>query len=54
MKFLEKVSNTMTRFKFEIKKHSPEILIGAGVVGDVGSCVLACIATTKVEKILED
>lgn len=54
MKFLEKVSNNMTKFKFEIKKHSPEILIGAGVVGVVGSCVLACIATTKVEKVLEE
>ena len=53
MKFLEKVSNNMAKFKFEIKKHSPEILIGAGVVGVIGSCVLACIATTKVEKILE-
>ena len=26
MKFLEKVSNNMAKFKFEIKKHSPEIL----------------------------
>ena len=38
MKFLEKVSNNMAKFKFEIKKHSPEILIGAGIVG-IGLCL---------------
>lgn len=38
---------------FTVKKHSPEILIAAGVVGTVASTVLACRATTKIGNILE-
>lgn len=36
------------------KKHSPEILAGIGVVGVIGSAVMACKATTKLSDILED
>jgi hypothetical protein len=39
---------------FTLKKYSPEILLGVGVVGVVGSTVLACKATLKAEKILEE
>jgi len=35
------------------KKHSPTILLGAGVVSMVGSTVLACRATLKLEDVLE-
>lgn len=38
---------------FQLKKHSPEILVVAGVVGTVVSAVLACKATTKVSGIIE-
>ncbi|GHU60455.1 hypothetical protein FACS1894171_1860 [Clostridia bacterium] len=38
---------------FQLKKHSPEILVTAGVLGAVVSAVMACKATTKVGKILE-
>lgn len=52
------VFNTIARAAhkagFQLKKHSPEILIAAGVVGTVASAVLACKATTKVKDILED
>lgn len=52
------VMNSMTRtFRkvgFKFKKHSPEILIAAGVVGTVASTVLACRATTKLSSILEE
>ena len=37
-----------------VKKHSPEILAGVGVVGVVASTVLACKATMKVNDILTD
>lgn len=37
-----------------VKKHSPEILAGVGVVGVVASTVLACKATMKVSDILDD
>lgn len=39
---------------FQLKKHSPEILVGVGVVGTVASAVLACKATTKVNFVLEE
>lgn len=37
-----------------LQKHSPAILFGAGVVGVVGTVVLACKATLKVEDVLND
>ena len=42
--------------KVELKaiKHSPEILAGVGVVGVVGSLVMACKATTKLSDVLEE
>lgn len=39
---------------FKIKKHSPEILMGTGIVGTVVSTVLACKATPKATKIIEE
>lgn len=42
------IMNTLTRkfyrVGFKFKKHSPEILVGAGVVGVVASAVMACKA----------
>lgn len=38
---------------FQIKKHSPEILVVTGVIGTVVSAVMACKATTKVNTIME-
>lgn len=39
---------------FQLKKHSPEILVVAGVVGGVASAVMACKATTKVSAIMAE
>lgn len=39
--------------KFEVKKHSPEILVVAGVAGIIASAVMACKATTKLSAITE-
>lgn len=54
-------SNAIQTAKFAIgrgsvilKKYSPEILTAAGVVGTIGSTVLACKATLKVEDILDE
>lgn len=49
-----KISRGFHKFGFQMKKHSPAILIGAGIVGVVASTVLACKATTKLEGILEE
>lgn len=51
---LNKVTGTFHRVAFSLKKHSPEILVVAGVIGTVASAVIACKATTKVSTILED
>ena len=50
---MNKISGTISRAGFALKKHSPEILIVAGVAGVVASTVMACKATTKVSEILE-
>lgn len=51
---MTKASRLIGKTGLQIKKHSPEILMVAGVVGTVASTVLACKATTKVSKILEE
>ncbi len=47
------VSSSFNKMGFKLKKHSPEILVVAGVVGTVVSAVMACKATTKVSDILD-
>jgi len=37
-----------------LKKYSPEILLGSGIVGIIASTVLACKATLKAEELLEE
>ena len=39
---------------FQLKKHSPEILIVTGIVGGVAGTVMACKASTKVHLVKED
>lgn len=38
---------------FSLRKHSPEILMGVGIVGGVAAAVLACKATPKAQEVLE-
>ena len=52
--FMTRVSGTFNQMMFQLKKHSPEILVVAGVIGTVTSAVMACKATTKVSIILEE
>lgn len=42
------------RLGLQLRKHSPEILIGVGIVGTVVSTVLACKATLKVEEVTSE
>lgn len=49
-----KVSRSIHKIGFKFKKHSPEILIVAGVVGTVASTVMACKATLKVNDIVDE
>jgi len=54
----DKIINGTTRFlnnsKLKIEKHSPEILMGLGIVGVTVSTVIACKKTLKVNDILEE
>lgn len=57
MKFNELTTSATRAFHkvgFQLKKHSPEILVVAGVVGTAVSAVMACKATTKVSTITEN
>ena len=50
----EKLMKTYKKVELKTIKHSPEILAGVGVVGVVGSLVMACKATTKLSDVLEE
>ena len=47
-------TKTFHKVGFQIKKHSPEILLVTGITGVVTSAVMACKATTKVDAIIEE
>ena len=51
---MTKATRMVNRAGLKIKKHSPEILLTAGVVGVVTSGVMACRATLKVNEVLEE
>lgn len=51
---MSKASGALNKIGFSLKKHSPEILVAAGVVGTVVSAVMACKATTKIGTILDE
>jgi Family of unknown function (DUF6353) len=48
------VSQRLARTTLLAQKSSPEILLAAGIVGMVGSTVLACRATLKMDTVLDD
>lgn len=50
---MKNVSTTFSKVSVKLKKHSPEILVVAGVVGTVASAIMACHATTKLDSVLE-
>lgn len=52
--FMNRVSRSFYKVGYKFKKHSPEILAAVGVVGTVGTVVLACKATLKVNDILDE
>ena len=54
VKLIDKMKYSFTKAKFKVAKHSPEILLGVGIVGVVGSVVVACVATTKASDIIEE
>jgi len=55
---LQNIKNSMTqtfgRTSLNLQKHSPEILLGAGIIGLVGAIYLASQAGRKVDELLVD
>lgn len=51
---MKSVNGVTSKAVMKLKKHSPEILVVAGIAGTVVSAVLACKATTKVAEILDE
>lgn len=51
---MKSVNGVTSKAVMKLKKHSPEILVVAGIAGMVVSAVLACKATTKVAEILDE
>lgn len=51
---LSSITRTAHKVGFQLKKHSPEILVISGTIGVVASAIMACKATTKLDGILEN
>ena len=51
---ISKATRLLSSAQYQVKKHSPEILMVAGIAGTVFGTVLACKATTKVSEIIEE
>lgn len=45
---------SINKISFLAKKHSPEILLVAGIAGVIGSAITACRATLKVNDVIEE
>lgn len=50
---MTKAANALTKFSAKAKAHSPEILLVAGIAGAVGTVILACVGTRKLDPVLE-
>lgn len=48
-----KAGNALTKFSAKAKAHSPEILLVAGITGVVGTVILACVGTRKLDAVIE-
>ena len=51
---ISKATRLLSSTQYKVKKHSPEILMIAGITGTIVGTVLACKATTKVNEIMEE
>lgn len=48
------IKTVFSKTAFKLRKHAPEILMGAGIIGVGGSMVMMCKATLKAPEIIEE
>ena len=53
VQLMNNFTRTFNKVGFQFKKHTPQILVTAGVAGTIVSAVMACKATTKLSTILD-
>lgn len=53
-KIIKTVKTSISKAGFEVKKHSPEILLITGIVGVITAAVVACKATMNVPEIIDE
>lgn len=51
---VKSASNALSKTKFQLQKHQPEIMVIGGVIGGVVAAVMACKATTKASEVLAE
>lgn len=51
---INKATRLLSSTQYQVKKHSPEFLMVAGIAGTIVGTVLACKATTTVSEIIEE
>lgn len=52
--FMKNMTRTFNRVGLHVKKHSPEILLVSGIITGGAALVTACLATTKLESVLNE
>lgn len=48
-----KIGGVISNVTYSVRKHSPELLMGAGIVGMIVGAVLACKATIKADEVMK-
>lgn len=51
---VKSATNALSKTKFQLQKHQPEIMVIGGVIGGVVAAVMACKATTKASEVLAE
>ncbi|MCM1578733.1 MAG: DUF6353 family protein [Ruminococcus sp.] len=50
----QEIMRFISKTVLKVKKHSPEILLFAGIAGGIASTVMACRATTRLSAVIEE
>lgn len=51
---VKSATNALSKTRFQLQKHQPEIMVIGGVIGGVVAAVMACRATTKASEVLAE